>query len=168
MQPRPIPDSKQEAFLNSALYSAFGLNDKNDEDLVDLFYGGGTLDAWCPKCRQESVFKISIKLSGYGQQEKKTLPYAGLIEIVASCTRGVDEGNSFSSGCRSPLFVVLFKDYKTVRKIGQHLSAADLVLGGLGKAFDKELAEADRDELGKAIGLQAHGVGIGVYSEGAA
>lgn len=163
MESKPLPESKQEAFLESPLYAVFSLEDREDDALVKFFYGGGTLDAWCPKCEQQSVFKISSQLSGYGEEKPKKLPHDGLIEITASCTRGVDDGYSYSSGCRSLLHVIFFKDYKTVRKIGQNPSAADLAFGSLDEAFQKELSPESRRELGTAIGLHAHGVGIGSF-----
>ena len=161
MDSKPLPDSKQETFLESPLYTTFSLEGREEEELTKFFYGGGTLDAWCPKCQRLSVFKISNQLSGYGEQQKKSLPYAGVLVISASCTRGVED--SYSSGCRSPLHVILYKEYNEVRKIGQNPSAADLAFGSLDEAFDKELDAGNRRELGTAIGLHAHAVGIGSF-----
>ncbi len=155
-----LPQSKQEAFLESPLYTIFNLKGREEEDLVKFFYGAGTLDAWCPKCGKLSVFSITSQLPGYGQ-EKKNLPSTGLISISASCTRGVDE--TYNSGCRSPLCVIFHKDYDCAQKVGQRPSAADLVFGSLDEAFDKELDADRRHELGTAIGLHAHGVGIGSF-----
>lgn len=164
MESNPLPQSKQEAFLESPLYAVFSLEDREDDALVKFFYGGGTLDAWCLKCEQQSVFRISGQLpGGYGEEKQKQLPHAGLIEITASCTRGVGDGDRYSSGCQSLLHVIFFKDYKTVRKVGQNPSAADLAFGSLDEALQKELNSADRSELGTAIGLHAHGVGIGSF-----
>jgi hypothetical protein len=158
--PLPLPSSKQQAFLESPLYAVFSLEGREEEELVKFFLGAGTLDAWCPGCGNQSVFRIASQLSSYGEP-KKSLPYAGLISISASCIRGVDE--SYTSGCRSPLHIVFHKEHDMVQKIGQRPSAADLAFGSLDEAFDKELDVDRRHELGTAIGLHAHGVGIGSF-----
>lgn len=161
MDLKPLPTSRQEAFLESPLYAIFSLEGRDPEELVKFFLGGGTLDAWCPRCHRISVFRISSQLSGYGEEKKKSLPRAGLIEVSSSCTRGVED--AYSTGCQAPLYVIFFKDYDEVRKIGQSPSAADLAFGSLDEAFDKELDTASRRELGTAIGLHAHSVGIGSF-----
>lgn len=58
-------------------------------------------------------------------------------------------------------FVVL-TDNNTMRKIGQYPSVADLSFSELDE-FKKVIDEASRRELRKAIGLHAHGVGVGSY-----
>ncbi len=55
------------------------------------------------------------------------------------------------------------KDASEIIKIGQNPSAAELEFGSLDEAFDKELSGSFRRELGTAIGLYAHGVGIGSF-----
>lgn len=160
MEAKPLPNSKQEAFLECPLYGVFTLEGREDEELVKFFRGGGTLDAWCLRCQRLSVFSIESQLSSYND-EKKTLPHSGVVVVSAFCTRKMED--SYSSGCRAPLNVIFFKDYKEVRKIGQNPSAADLALGSLDEAFEKELDAGSRREMGTAIGLQAHGVGIGSF-----
>ena len=48
-------------------------------------------------------------------------------------------------------------------KIGQYPSRADLDFGSLDDVFDSELNSSLRSELGTAIGLRAHGVGVGSF-----
>ena len=159
MATKPLPTSKQDAFLDSPLYVTFSLEGREDDELVKFFYGGGTLDAWCPKCKRPSVFRISSQMQSYGDG-KKTLPYSGLISITAKCSRG--EEDSYS-GCQFPLYIIFAKREGAVTKIGQSPSAAVLEFGALDDAFDKELDASRRKELGTAIGLRAHGVGIGSF-----
>lgn len=159
MEPTSLPESQQAAFLDSPLYACFALAGRDEEALVKFFYGGGTLDAWCPQCEKLSVFKINSQMPNYNEP-KKTLPYQGLITISAFCLR--DSVDSYT-GCRQPLYVVFHKIDIVVRKIGQTPSAADLAFGALDEAFKKELDDDRRKELGTAIGLHAHGVGIGSY-----
>lgn len=72
-------------------------------------------------------------------------------------------------GCRE-LFRLQFhsscgfvKDGSEVTKIDQNPLAAQLAFGVLDEAFNKELSSSFRRELGTAIGLYAHGVGIGSF-----
>jgi hypothetical protein len=157
--PNPLPESQQVAFVESALYDTFDLEGRDEEALVKFFYGSGTLDAWCPACAKPSVFRIASQLPGYNEP-KKNLPHEGLVTITASCPRG---STGSYDGCRQKLYVVFHKLDSVVRKIGQSPSAADIVFGSLDEAFNKELDSAHRRELGTAIGLRAHGVGIGSY-----
>ena len=111
------------------------------------------------KMRAPQRVRIQSKLPSYGEA-KKDLPYSGILEIAAQCSRGAED--SFS-GCKSPLYVLFLKEYNKVRRIGQSPSAADLAFGSLDPALSKQLRESDRKELGTAIGLRAHGVGIGSF-----
>lgn len=159
MELKPLPRDKQEAFVSSPLYARFSTADWSDDDLTKFLFGSGTVDAWCVKCERDSVFRIASQLPGYNETPKK-LPYAGVVEIQASCTRGAEDSYS---GCRAPLVVMLYKEHTQIRKIGQFPSAADLAFGSLDDAFNKELDSEHRRELGTAIGLYAHGVGIGSF-----
>ncbi|WP_445176480.1 hypothetical protein, partial [Microcoleus sp.] len=51
---------------------------------------------------------------------------------------------------------------KSLIKIGQYPSLADIAIGDTSQ-FDKAIGEKRLNELNKAIGLAAHGVGIGAY-----
>jgi hypothetical protein len=154
-----LPKCKQDAFVHSSLYSAFSLEGWDEGDATKYFLGGGTLDVWCPKCERSSVFKIQSKLPGYGEIPKD-LPAIGIVEIAALCSRGAEDSYS---GCRSPFYVLFLKEYNQVRKVGQSPSAADLAFGSLDPALSRELSPTDRKELGAALGLHAHGVGIGSF-----
>lgn len=48
-------------------------------------------------------------------------------------------------------------------KIGQYPSKAEIDFGSLDKVFSKNLSEELRAELGRAIGLRAHGIGVGSF-----
>jgi hypothetical protein len=48
-------------------------------------------------------------------------------------------------------------------KIGQYPSKASIDLGDLAPIFTKELEPEFRRELGRAIGLRGHGIGIGSF-----
>jgi GTPase SAR1 family protein len=156
---KTLPNTKQAVFVDAQLYTSFNLDGKEEEELNKFFLAGGTVDAWCPSCQCPSIFHIKSQLASYGQEEKK-LPYRGTIIIEAVCGRG---GIATHNGCSSIFNAVFVKDGSEIIKIGQNPSAADLIFGTLDEAFDKELSSLFRRELGTAIGLHAHGIGIGSF-----
>ena len=56
----------------------------------------------------------------------------------------------------------LFKWRLSVRKVGQYPSLADISVEGV-KEYTKVLQPIDRTEFHRAVGLAAHGVGIGAF-----
>jgi hypothetical protein len=156
--PKPLPGKKQEVFVEAQIYTLFNLDGQEEEERSNFFLGGGTVDAWCPSCECPSVFHIRSQLDSYGQV--KRLPLRGAIVIEAVCGRG---GVEVHQGCNSIFNAVFVKDGAEIIKIGQYPSAAELEFGTLDEAFNKELPSSFRMELGKAIGLNAHGIGIGSF-----
>jgi hypothetical protein len=62
------------------------------------------------------------------------------------------------------LVVCFLRSGDVLTKIGQYPSRATLDFGNLGRAFQEELEPTLRKQLGTAIGLRAHGVGIGSFA----
>jgi len=153
-----LPETQQEAFLSHALYTKFEISDIVGSEQIKFFMGGGTLDAWCPKCQKNSVFNIPSTIPEYST-DKKIDSIPDVINIEAVCGRG---GPNKYFGCDSALTIVFQKINSIVIKIGQYPSTADLDFGALDNSF-KELSEDLRKELGSAIGLFSHGVGIGSF-----
>jgi hypothetical protein len=156
---KTLPNTKQAVFVDAQLYTSFNLDGKEEEELNKFFLAGGTVDAWCPSCQCPSIFHIKSQLASYGNEAKK-LPYRGIIVVEAVCGRG---GTETYNGCSSIFNAVFVKDGSEIIKIGQNPSAADLEFGKLDEAFERELSGSFRRELGTAIGLHAHGVGIGSF-----
>lgn len=154
-----LPKNKQIVFTEAYLYQSFSLEGYSVDDLIQFFYGGGTVDAWCNKCHQHSLFHIKSQMPAYGEQEKK-LPHSGHIVIEAVCGRG---GVQSYNGCDSILTIVFAKNENEIVKIGQNPSMAELEYDSQDKAIVKELTNTQREELGKAVGLFAHGIGIGSF-----
>lgn len=157
---KPLPKNKQEAFVESSLYEVFDLSEWEEEALIDFFMGGGTIDAWCPICDKQSVYHLKSKQPGLlATESRKKLSYTETINLEAVCSRG---GIETYNGCNSILSIIFKKDGNKVIKIGQYPSIADLDFGSLDSAF-KELEKDHRKELGTAVGLYSHGVGIGSF-----
>jgi hypothetical protein len=74
------------------------------------------------------------------------------LEIELSCTRDWEHRIWFFFLVRN----------KTLRKVGQYPSIADFELPKLDR-FKEVIDAGQRRELGRAVGLHAHGVGIGSF-----
>jgi hypothetical protein len=156
---KPLPTDKQRVLVEDPIYTEYDLSDISDEDFAKFVLKESTVDAYCLQCQMISVFRIEG--AGYNYQEKaKNIPNFGIINIEAKCSR---DGSGLLNKCSSKLLFCFNRDYKHLIKIGQYPSKADLDFGGLDSVFSKELEKGLRQELGKAIGLKAHGIGIRAF-----
>jgi hypothetical protein len=156
---KPLPTDRQIVLVEDPIYTEYDLSDGGDEDFAGFVLKDGAVDAYCLECQRMSVFRIEG--AGYNYQEKaKEISSFGIISIEAKCSR---DGSGLLGKCSSKLLFCFNRDYKRLTKIGQYPSKADLDFGSLDPIFSKELDKDLRQELGKAIGLKAHGVGAFVY-----
>lgn len=161
MNDKPFKWLHQEVLIDSPPYKEFDFSGYDEKDFVNFLLGGAGLDAYCAKCEQVSVFRV-VETPSYQREEKsKNLPkHSGVITIKAECTRHAD---NFQNKCTGELYFCLYRNRDKIIKIGQYPSKADLDFGSLDPAFSKELDENYRQELGRAIGLRAHGIGVGSF-----
>lgn len=152
-----LPIDRQKIFVDDALYTKYDIEDIEDEALVKLFMKSGTVDAWCEKCSENTVFAIKNKIPDH-DSEMKEIPSFEPILVEATCTRNRD---GQYSRCRGKLFALFDVDFRTITKIGQHPSAADTAFAQFDRSLENELTKEQRNALGRAIGLHAHGVGAG-------
>ncbi|MCB2077265.1 MAG: hypothetical protein KDE55_06150 [Novosphingobium sp.] len=116
----------------------------------------GTFDCFCIKCKRETPFichQNEMENRGGGLQEGNEL-YAppSVFALRSVCQR-----------CLTVYFYVFRKEGDIMTKIGQLPSIADIAFSEL-RDIDAGLAEGDRKELGKAIGLYAHGAALGGFA----
>ena len=156
-----------EWLLERPLYSAIELGDDVNRAVKSILKYSRTFDVFCPGCRQSATFsaivtaetkeKISeeerlarIRQLGGGSSPLAVwhLPYFSKKIICTRNHHNVD-------------FHFVMKDQSLI-KIGQYPSLADIAIGDTSQ-FDKALGDKRLHELNKAIGLAAHGVGIGSY-----
>jgi hypothetical protein len=156
---KSLPE-RQIALVEDALYTTYDLSDLEAKTIGKFFRGEGSVDAYCLSCGRQSVFRISGASYGFDQEAEK-VPKFGLLSVEARCNR--DSGVSYLSSCAGLLIVCFYRDSDNLTKIGQFPSRGDLDFGALDPVFSKELDENFRKELGTAIGLHAHGVGIGSF-----
>lgn len=157
---KPFPDMAEFLF-NAPLYAVY----ETKEGLANLLGGSFRVDGHCPYCGTSSTF-----ISGYESivAARRSPGY----DAIAALSAGLESPppnrilNVDVSCARNPnghkIGFVLLKLDKTIQKIGQYPSLADIA-NDESKAYRKVLSEEDSQELHKAIGLAAHGVGIGSY-----
>lgn len=151
--------NRQKILADDPIYTKYDLSAFDEESIFKLFTSGA-IDAYCPSCERQSVYRIQYPFSYAVEQKEKILTKFGLIEVRAKCTRTPNTGISDQCGHD---FIVIYKRYGSeLIKIGQYPSRAELDFGELDQAF-KGLGKNDRKELGTSMGLYAHGVGIGSF-----
>ena len=157
----------EEWLLDRPLYSPIELGDDVNRAVKSILEYSKTIDVFCPGCRQGATFSpvvsaetkektseeerlVRIRHAGGNTQPLAVwhLPYFSKKLI---CTRNHHHIDFY--------FVI---KGKSLIKIGQYPSLADIAIGDTSQ-FDKALGERRLHELNKAIGLAAHGVGIGSY-----
>ena len=156
-----------EWLLERPLYSAIELGDDVNRAVKSILKYSKTFDVFCPGCRQSATFspivtadtqaKISeeerlVRIRQIGGSSSPLaiwhLPYFSKKIICTRNNHNVD-------------FHFVLKGNSLI-KIGQYPSLADIAIGDISQ-FEKALGDKRLHELNKAIGLAAHGVGIGSY-----
>lgn len=175
----PIPT---ELLLEVPLYQEVNFDEKQVWGVIDFIYWPGTYDAHCISCKREATFKVIPKsrppahnrklLSAQGLSSNPRSGYLkpaiekGMYVIEAQCTRQDGHKHIF----------VFHVDYKrqpwqpygfrcsegSITKIGQYPSFADLNKSDIDK-YKPVLENNLRNEIVRAIGLAAHGIGIGAF-----
>jgi hypothetical protein len=152
-------DNAQTVFVDDPLYTEYDLSGVDDNSFAQLTTSG-TVDVYCPSCESKSVFRIG-DYPFYGSVDKeKAIRKYGLITVQGKCTR---QSKIYqSTTCNHNFYALFERDMGRLVKIGQYPSKADTDFGELDDSY-KKLSPELRKELGTAIGLFAHGVGIGSF-----
>lgn len=142
--------SPEEFFLDVPLYQSFSFDEDEHGDAARrIKYFQGTLDSYCPWCEKDSVFENVQKRVEYDNWEStKNQVYT----VTLKCSRNKEH----------ELFYVIKVHDSTIQKVGQYPSIADLQLQDL-KKYSKILGNDRYKEFTKAVGLSAHGVGVGSF-----
>lgn len=146
--PRPKPFPGLQAFVFDApLYEFFTVS--STDGSIELFRGSKKIDGYCKGCKRDSVFyKSSSNFNTESIEEYKDSIRASAF----SCSR--------NHGHVIDLFVEKIGD--KIMKVGQSPSVAD-INKHVGQKYRSVFGGVDQKELSRAIGLAAHGVGIGSY-----
>lgn len=141
-----------EFLLNMPLYETVAFPEGKDRPALAIFNFAGPLDSYCPECQTHSIFRrdVNLRKMPWGQQ---WMQYESF-DVEMYCTRDHDHQLRF--------IVHVDQDDRTMQKIGQIPSLADLSMHDV-KKYSGVLGKETFRELTKAIGLAAHGVGIGSF-----
>ncbi len=151
----------QKILVDDPLYTKYDLSG-NSAKLFIRSLQDGSVDAYCPRCERKSVFRI-LRPEPYQFSDAEINDSKfGLIVSHAICVRQGFGGKVNFDGCNFDFYALFHRQGSFIVKIGQYPSKANLDFGELDDAF-KELSVAQRNELGSAIGLFSHGVGVGSF-----
>lgn len=150
---------RQKIIIDSAIYSEFNRSSLSKVDLAKIIMRG-SVESYCPVCKKKSVFTINSPSYSFDEEANKNIPAAGVYTVTAKCMQNSTE--TYNVFCGQEINVCFRITSDTIIKIGQFPSRAVIDFGSLDKAF-KELDNGKRKELGTAIGLFSHGVGIGSF-----
>jgi hypothetical protein len=116
----------------------------------------GTFDCYCIACKRETPFiceEHDTPNRGGGLQKGNALINPPPVFALRSvCQR-----------CLKTYFYVFRYEQGVMTKIGQFPSIADIAFTEL-RGIEAGLEESDRKELGKALGLYAHGAALGGFA----
>lgn len=146
----PFPTPK-DFCLNIPLYEVFPINSGNAGDINRLQHFAETLDAYCIRCKQNSIFQNTTVYYTAPMEAEEALKNR-TFNLDLACTR--------HSGHRIYFYFKVFN--KTITKIGQFPSVADFHTTEISK-YRAVLGKDKYKELVRAVGLAAHGVGIGSF-----
>ncbi len=146
----------QEVLIEDAIYTEYDLTNVSDEDFARFILGNGGVDSYCLGCQQKSVFRLEGVSYGFAEESKKIAKY-GVLSVSGQCSRQ----GEYTDRCVEKIYFCFYRNDKRFVKIGQYPSKGDLDFGELDVIFSKELDKSFRQELGRAIGLRAYGVGVG-------
>jgi hypothetical protein len=138
-------------FLELALYHKCELTDNDNHPLEVFISSSHQFDTYCPECEAESTFKCEGLSKGSAPSAPKTIHHDRDFGFHFSCARNNAHRIWFGFTVKADCII----------KIMQYPSAADLSEGKVLK-YKQVLAE-NANEFSKAIGLHAHGVGIGSF-----
>ncbi|CRM23909.1 short-chain dehydrogenase [Pseudomonas sp. 8 R 14] len=150
MNATPTPPTQQEFCIAYPLYEEFTFTEGQDEKGWEVFFSQEPIDTYCPECASNSIFRQHVT----GDIPRYLDAWVGYkrLSLVLKCSRNVDHR----------LFFLFKVSERTVQKIGQYPSLADLNTYDV-RQYSAVLPLEDFKEFTKAIGLAAHGVGVGSF-----
>ena len=110
------------------------------------------LDGHCPFCNRQSTFSVEYQSIPGGDPRKKIAERVAHDRMSIQCSR-----NRFHN-----IYYYFRIEKLVVQKIGQWPSLADIANDEV-SIYRKDMDKLDAQEFHKAIGLAAHGVGVGSF-----
>ncbi|MCD8423604.1 hypothetical protein LNI94_11985 [Tenacibaculum finnmarkense genomovar ulcerans] len=173
----------KKILLEDSLFSNYSLENINEMDLLNLLYFIGrqdnynnlkTIDSYCSICKKNTTFnsedsnsqeldgllKDSGMHNGHYSVNNKEITLIEELEKKCVFVRKFNCPRKPNDSSHSQIFLFRIIGTKLI-KIGQHPTLADLNKEDLNKY--RKLNSVIYSELNKAVGLAAHGVGIGSF-----
>jgi len=144
------PPSKKEFCITYPLYERYTFAEEHAQAGWDVMFSQEPIDTYCPECNSHSIFHQYL---------------TGTINTVAWAWVGSKRFNVLLKCSRNPdhrLYFLFDVEGWVVQKIGQYPSLADLNTYDV-RQYSAVLSKEDFNEFTKAIGLAAHGVGVGSF-----
>lgn len=178
----PTPE---EFFLDIPPYLTFPITDSNYQHVLRLEYFSGAIDTFCTRCNRTSVVLRAVDLPPIGPAVRSHSPddveewlgnsvawFPSVDDADVLSRERLDEyayrNRNFTAefACTRDSSHLLFFAFRvqdsSIRKFGQYPSLADLQGNEL-RRYRRVLSAQRFRELNRAVGLSAHGVGIGSF-----
>lgn len=150
MTANKAPPTKKEFCIDYPLYEEFTFAEQHDQEGWNLFFSQEPIDTYCPECNLHSIFHQHF--TGSVPHYHDAWVGSKRLAVVLKCSRNATH----------KLFFMFDIEDRTVQKIGQLPSLADLNTYDV-RQYSAVLSKGDLREFTKAIGLAAHGVGVGSF-----
>jgi hypothetical protein len=150
----PLLTSIQDFLFGAPLYAEYDIASVKSESgrmAYDMFTKPLVVDGYCPHCHKVATFSRSGGIVAPGQ----------LDDVVEDTPARYFEITCARDKKHTILFVFKLKN-PSIQKIGQYPSLADIA-NDESRNYREVLKPNDSAELHRAIGLAAHGVGIGSF-----
>lgn len=144
-----IPPTPEEFYISYPLYETVHFDDSQSEQGWLVKYFRGTIDTYCPWCGSHSIFSCTPQTT---QSDREAWVKDHMFAIYLKCSRSSDH----------QLYFLFRVEGRGMQKVGQFPSLADLNLFDVKKyasVLDKDFFK----EFTRAIGLAAHGIGVGSF-----
>lgn len=139
-------------YIDIPLYEKLTFSAENNVEACNFLFFDEAIDVFCEGCNKHSIFHPRTR-NNRPQKLSDWIGY-GLLDMTFVCSRNSDH----------QLYFLMKVDGKnrSIEKIGQHPSLATLSMYDV-RQYQSVLNKDTFRELTKAIGLAAHGVGIGSF-----
>jgi len=142
-----------DTLLETPLYTQVNFNTPAGQEAAETLFKGTRFDGYCPYCHRQTTF--SLRRHSTAETAIHRLQSTNSFSIQSFHCTCAREANHVLT------FVAFMTNYR-FNKIGQWPSLADIA-NDESKKYSSVLDERDSGELHTAIGLSAHGIGIGSY-----
>ncbi|MDO8432760.1 MAG: hypothetical protein Q7S58_10185 [Candidatus Binatus sp.] len=150
----PLLSSIEDFLFGAPLYAEYDFASVATESgsmAFDMFVQPLVVDGYCPHCHKVATFSRTAGTIQIGDLEH-AVKNAEAVGFEITCARDQNHTVLFILRIKKPL----------IQKIGQYPSLADIA-NDESRTYRQVLKSEDGAELHRAIGLAAHGVGVGSF-----